>query len=309
MTFRNWLPPDHDPVYRIASTVEDDAYWHLPPTQWNAIRANATGRGITVAVVDTGCHRHPALPEPTAAKTFVPGGRWHVDDNGHGTHVAGTALARDRRIGVAPEANLIVAQALDARGSGDSLGIADAIDWCCDRGADVINLSLGGPQDPNIMRAVERAVARHVVVVAAAGNDGHRGGDTIGWPGASPLVVCVGSYDRSGRRSQFSSTGRAIDFLCPGGDIVSCASSGSALATMSGTSMATPYASGMIALVLELIDREGGVWPATSADLIALIARHCRDIGSPGHDVQSGHGILESQQLVEAMQQPALKWV
>ena len=110
--------------------MESDSYWHLPPAQWNAIRANATGRGITVAVVDTGCHRHPALPEPTAAKSFVPGGRWHVDENGHGTHVAGTALARDRRIGVATEANLIVAQVLDARGSGDSSAIADAIDWC-----------------------------------------------------------------------------------------------------------------------------------------------------------------------------------
>lgn len=299
------LPPDY--CVDALSAREQPEYWHLPRSLWQPLRDQGLdGSGITVSVVDTGCQSHPMLIV-RESKSFVAGSLPTRDPNGHGTHCCGTVAARDSRIGVAPAADLLVAQALDVRGGGSADDIAASIQWSIDRGADVISLSLGMPhRDPRIAEVIAEATSQGVYVVAAAGNDGQRGGDTIGYPGSDERAICIGSYDRSGRRSQFSSTGRAIDFLCPGGEITSCSNTGG-LAVMSGTSMSTPFAAALIALVLQSIDREGGVWPKPP-DMIPLIARHCHDIGRPGHDEQSGHGIPDAWQLLTALGNPSLKW-
>src|SRR5690606_33158514 len=124
------IPPDtvlHDVVYAQAPTL-----WHLNPEQWNAVWSRATGAGTKIAILDTGYSKHEAGPVPIASRSFI-NGQSIVDGNGHGTHVAGTALGRKSSdgtpIGMAPGADLIVGKVLSNGGSGGSNGIAAGIRW------------------------------------------------------------------------------------------------------------------------------------------------------------------------------------
>lgn len=212
------------------------------------------GAGVKVAVIDTGIDgSHPEL------RGAVDGGYSAIlksenpadyqDDNGHGTHVAGTiAAAKDGKgvVGVAPSARLYAVKALDADGSGNLSDIVDGIIWAAKNKMDVVNMSLGSAVDSDAMkRAVGFARGSGVVIVAAAGNSG----EAVGFPGSYDDVIAVAASDFQDKVAPFSSRGPQVDFIAPGVDILS-SRTGGGFASYSGTSMASPHVAGMAAIAV-----------------------------------------------------------
>jgi subtilisin family serine protease len=232
------------------------------------------GEGMKIGVVDTGVDpTHPDFAGRIAAKTSFVGGDG-TDDNGHGTHVcsiaAGSGAASEGKYrGVAPAASLYVAKVLDANGSGSTSGVMAGVEWAVDQGVNVINLSLGsdGACDGTdaLSTLCDQAVQQHgVVVCVAAGNAGPAAG-TVGSPGCARWVITVGAADDSDVIASFSSRGPTADgrikpdILFPGVNIVAAQAAGTSLGPvvaphyirLSGTSMATPHATGSAALLLQ----------------------------------------------------------
>ena len=228
-----------------------------------------TGKGVKVAVIDTGVDtNHPDLNgnKVVAWVDYVNGKTTPYDDHGHGTHVsstiAGTGNASNGQYkGVAPEASLMVAKVLSSSGSGSDTNIIKAIDWAVKNGAQVISMSLGSTTHSQAMDdAVNNAVKAGVVVVIAAGNSGPSA-KTICCPGDSPYVITVGASDRNDAIASFSSRGPnqdgsvKPDVTNMGVGLVAAKAGGTASTgyykAMSGTSMATPMTSGVVALLLQ----------------------------------------------------------
>lgn len=225
---------------------------------WGVERVNAPavwaggflGAGVRVAVVDTGVGPHIDLPQPVAGQTFVPGtNTWH-DDEGHGTHVAGTVAALRNGtgvVGVAPRAALIAVKVLDSTGSGNWEWIAQGITWAVNQGADIINLSLAGGFSETVRRALAYARLKKVTICAAAGN---AYGSPVSYPASDPISIAVGSIDRQNRRAAHSNIGPELDLVAPGVDILSTVRGNGYEEGWNGTSMATPHVAGVAALVL-----------------------------------------------------------
>ena len=218
------------------------------PAVWSG---GIEGASIRVAVLDTGVGPHIDLPRPTAGATFVPNtNSWH-DDEGHGTHVAGTIAALRNSYGVAgvaPKVELLAGKILDRSGSGDWDWIAAGITWAVNQGADVINLSLGGSTfAESVRRALAYARLRKVTICAAAGN-GY--GGPVDYPARDPICIAVASTTRENRRAAHSNIGPEIDLAAPGADILSTVRGNQYEEGWNGTSMATPHVAGVAALVL-----------------------------------------------------------
>lgn len=236
------------------------------PRAW---RHGITGKGVKVAVVDTGIDpRHPDLHNRIAqVKDFTSEGP--ADTNGHGTHVAGIiggAGARYR--GVAPECLIYSAKVLGADGTGLMSDVMAGLDWAVQQGVQVVNLSLGsdGPTDgtDGLAFICNAAVEQGVVICAAAGNAGPTTG-IMGSPAGAKGVITVGATSKVDQLADFSSRGPTTDLrgkpdICfPGVDIVSCRAAGTLkgtpvddlYTTCSGTSMAAAHASGACALLLQ----------------------------------------------------------
>lgn len=306
-----------EPIYGIPpDTIVDDQVfalapanlWHLPRATWDPLWQRVSGKTITVAILDTGiASSHPDLPTPVATKSFISG-QSVLDGHGHGTHCAGTAVGRNG-LGVAINANLMVGKVLSNSGSGSSRGIANGIGWAADNGADVISMSLGGPSsDSETNAAIDYAVSKGCVVNTAAGNAGYNGANTIGWPGRYPGTLCNAAYQQNGNIAGFSSGGREIDWATPGQDIISASTSGG-YRSMSGTSMATPFGSGLIALILELMRREGAPsWNGTDA-IRAFLQLWCEDKGPAGRDPRYGWGVPRARDIVASLANDDLKFV
>lgn len=229
---------------------------------WGIERINAddvheqgnTGNGADIAVIDTGIDfAHADLVVnlglgattlgAAATDTAVPAGG--QDDNGHGTHIAGTAAAADNGrgvVGVAPDATLRPVKALLANGVGLASDVAKAIEHAAERDWDVANLSLGGPPTPVLQTAV-KAYKSQVVLVAAAGNNG----ETVSYPAAYDGVVAVGASNRQNTRASFSPNGAGV--LAPGVDTYS-SYLGNTYMSLSGTSMAAAHVSGAAAQLI-----------------------------------------------------------
>ena len=193
--------PPNDPLY---------------PKQWNfrAIGAGYSwghtpqGEGIIVAVLDTGVGDVEDLSSDTvlSGASFVPAEESYEDEQGHGTHVAGTIAQHTNNglgtAGIAPKARILPVKVLAANGAGTSQGIAAGIDYAVDSGAHVINLSLGGAYSKVIHLAIKKATQSGVLVVAAAGNTASRG---VSYPGALPETIGVSAVDASGALAVYSS--------------------------------------------------------------------------------------------------------
>ena len=279
--------------------------WHLPQHLFADVHERVTGEGVKIAVLDTGIKDHTCLPKPVAYRSFVGG--TVVDRQGHGTHVAGTALGRNG-IGVAPGAELIVGKVLGDNGSGSAEGICDAIHWAVERGADVINLSLGGGYYPDFEKAVQHALDNNVFVVCAAGNAGNDyDRDTMGWPANIPGTIAVGATKGPFVKqsiASFSSSGKEMDIATCGQEIVSCSIKGpDKLVAFSGTSMATPYMAGVLALCIQARRIHGGTTPL---DHDAFVTKGANDAGKEGHDFVYGAGILDIEKLLSVYTHPEL---
>ncbi|SEQ72758.1 serine protease AprX [Virgibacillus subterraneus] len=294
-------------------------------------QSGLTGKGVNIAVIDTGIYPHNDLEGRIIAfKDFVKNNTDPYDDNGHGTHCAGDAagnglLSDGTYQGPAPDSNLIGVKVLNKMGSGSLSTVIAGIDWCIQNKSqfniDVLSLSLGSPaeqsaeEDP-VVKAVEVAWDNGMVVCVAAGNSGPSA-ESIGSPGISPKVITVGAANDNNtvNRSDdvvadFSRRGPTIDglmkpdLLTPGVTIISLRSPRSFLDkinsesrvgtnyfSLSGTSMATPICAGIVA---QLLQRE----PNLSPDLVKeRLINACDDLGqSP--NVQ-GHGYLNAANLIE----------
>jgi subtilisin family serine protease len=288
-----------DAVFHSFSATKPEV-WSLPPDVWNPIWEKNKGEGTTVAVLDTGYTKHVDGPEPIAQRSFISG-QSVADGNGHGTHCAGTVLGRNG-IGVAPAARLIVGKVLSNQGAGPSPGIAAGVRWAADQGADVISMSLGGGgSDSATNEAIDYAVSKGCLVNAAAGNSGYSGRNTIGWPARHRNAICCGAYDRNLNIANFSSGGEQMDWACPGVNIVSFSRTGSGYATMSGTSMATPFGSGLLALIISIMRQMGSAaWSGVEA-VREFFKANMKDAGAPGFDVRFGLGIPAAQELIPTL--------
>lgn len=233
------------------------------------IWSETKGKGVTVAVLDTGCDStHPDLQER------IIGGRNFTDDdgsnpdifldyNGHGTHVAGTIAAQQNDkgvVGVAPEASLLIIKVLNKKGSGQYEWIINGINYAIEQKADIISMSLGGPNDmPELHEAIKKAISNNILVVCAAGNegDGDDSTDEFAFPGCYNEVISVGAINLERRSSDFTNSHNEIDLVAPGEKILSTYLKGK-YATFSGTSMAAPHASGALALIKSLVNNNFG---------------------------------------------------
>lgn len=286
------IPPDlvrgpESDVLPLAGEVN----WGMATFAVDRLRSITDGAGVSVAVIDTGIDRtHPLLQNCAAAKDFTGSSIGTGDRNQHGTHCSGTVGATDPRIGVAPGCRLLHGKALSDSGSGSGAWIAAAIRWAVEQGADVISMSLGSSsQDANIVAAMKEAAEKGVWIVAAAGNSGPNTPD-VDWPGRSEHCLSVAALDSNLAPASFSSAGAKIDTSGPGVNIWST-KPGGGYRQMSGTSMATPFIAGLLALYRAALKLRGFSIP-TIYELRSLLFNRSTDAHTPGDDRRTGPGWL-----------------
>lgn len=203
----------------------------------------------------------------TWGKNFIEGSE-DTDENGHGTHCAGTIAGAS--YGVASKANLVAVKVLDAEGSGSNSGVIGGIDFVGQNAKEnsVLSMSLGGSKSEALNSAVESTISAGVTVVVAAGNDNADAADYS--PASAKNAITVGATDDADNRAEFSNYGAVLDVFAPGVDIKSAWIGGkSASNTISGTSMATPHVAGLAAYLIGL----GGLSsPADVAEKIQSLA-------------------------------------
>ncbi|MGA7614176.1 MAG: S8 family serine peptidase [Thermoanaerobaculia bacterium] len=246
------VEPDHE-VHILETSHPDGGPWIRPTPSTAAVTAEsvtaqtvpygilaihadklwsiANGAGIKVGIIDTGIDKtHPDLAAAfKGGYDFVDNDSDPNDENGHGTHVAGTIAAQNNAIGVvgvAPGAEIYSLRILGADGSGSISAEIKAIDWAISHGMNVINLSLGSP-DSSVLeeQAFQRAYDAGVLAIAAAGNDGAQ---TLSYPGAYPTVVSVGAVDEKQALASFSNQGTDLKVVAPGVKVFSTMPVGSA---------------------------------------------------------------------------------
>ena len=265
--------------------------WGLPAVGATSAWRTSAGARVLVAVVDDGVDvRHPDLAGNVVAGWNVMSRSPRVDAGAHGTHVAGIIAARLGNgiggSGLAPRAVILPVDVFASTFTTDA-AVASGIIYAANRGARVINLSLGGPDPSPVLRqAVRYAQSKGAVVVAAAGNEGDVG-NPVEYPAGFAGVIGVGAVDRTMDHPTWSNTGRYVDLVAPGVDITSLAP-GRRYATASGTSMATPFVSAAAALVRSRYPR----W--TAAQVTSLLQTSARDLGAPGYDRSFGFGLVSA---------------
>ncbi|GIF77393.1 S8 family serine peptidase [Asanoa siamensis] len=256
---------------KVHASLDRSATQIGAPQAW---QRGLDGRGVTVAVLDTGVDAtHPDLAgKVREARNFTETAD-AVDHHGHGTHVAstiaGTGAASDgRRKGIANGAQLLVGKVLDDGGSGSESQIIAGMQWAVDSGAKVVSMSLGGDPtdglDPMSLAVDELSARSGALFVVAAGNAGAAA--TVGSPGAARSALTVGAVDRDDRLAGFSSQGPRLgdqglkpEITAPGVDIVAARAAGTTMGgpvdanytAASGTSMATPHVAGAAAILAQ----------------------------------------------------------
>lgn len=246
---------------------------------------SAWGKGVVVAVLDTGVETHPSLAEPNITRVSESTALNDKGDlRGHATAVASLLAGNMADMaGVAPAARILSIQVLGADGTGDAFTLAKGIVDAVDRGAKIINLSLGTHSDCFLLKqAVDYARGQGVGIVAAVGNDGLEGAV---FPARYNGVIAVSAVDASGRHLYFANRGPEVTLSAPGLD-VKAATPGEGVTSFSGTSAAVPFVSGAVAVLLSQNPQ------MTLGEAVETLCKYSNDTGAPGKDEETGNGIL-----------------
>ncbi|WNF37323.1 S8 family serine peptidase [Bacillaceae bacterium IKA-2] len=285
----------------VIDSTDDHYQWNInevnPKSTWND---GYTGKDVKVAVIDTGISPHPNLLIAGGVSTVSYNGSW-ADDNGHGTHVAGTIAAKDNNngkgiVGIAPDVKIYAVKALDENGKGTLLTVLNAIEWSIINDIDIINFSLG--TDSNIAALkdiIDVAYDLGITMVAAAGNTGNLNGtgNSVNYPAKYESVIAISAVDESLTRASFSSTGKEIEFSAPGINIISTYLDNQ-YANASGTSFATPHISGMLAILKQMHPEMMNV------ELRNELKKYTIDLGNAGRDPWYGHGFVKYVDITPA---------
>jgi type VII secretion-associated serine protease mycosin len=285
--------------------------WALQRVLLDELWDESTGKGVEVAVIDTGVDvKHPQLTravDPSKGLNSLPAEP--EDDNGdpvprgkadgtgdtvgHGTRVAGLIAARPAKgtgfVGLAPDARIIPIHQNDAHGNGTAASLATSIRHAIDKGADVINISQDTANavesSPDLKQQINAALDAEIVVVASAGNDGLGGNVKNTYPASEPGVLAVAASDRNNERAPFSQSGEFVGVAAPGVDMVSTVPGGGHCAD-NGTSFAAPY----VAAVAALLRAKHPDWPARR--IVAQI-QQTAERSVAGHDRLVGWGVVD----------------
>ncbi|WP_242966885.1 S8 family serine peptidase [Desulfosporosinus sp. FKA] len=295
------------------TTLPSDPY---VKDQWSLVNGDvagawgmgATGKGITIAIVDSGIDlNHPDLKDNIVpgynaiTQSDAPGA--NQDDNGHGTHVAGIAAAERNNVGivgVAYQAKIMPIKAVSFDGDGYDDAIASGIVWAADHGAKIINLSLGSDDEAFsevIGQAVLHAYNKGCLLVAAAGNfdPSSQKNPGVTYPASDSHVLAVAATDKNNDVAPYSATGPEISLAAPGDKITSdwwSLAEGSGYADASGTSMASPFVAGEAALIW-------GQHPKWTRDqVVEALEAGVKDLGTPGRDNDYGYGLVDVARAV-----------
>lgn len=283
--------------------------WALQRVNLDELWAQSTGKGVRVAVIDTGVDiKHPQLKpavDASKGKNYLPtknakgekiergDNRGTTDTVGHGTRVAGIIAARPAKntgfVGLAPDATIIPMKQNNAEGDGTATTLARAIRDAVDAGAGVINISQDTANavrpDDRLEQAVNYALDQDVVVVASAGNDGLGGDSKATYPASYEGVLAVAASDRNNERAPFSQAGEFIGVAAPGVDMVSTVPGGGHCSD-NGTSFSAPYVAGVAALLK-------AKYPQWTARQIVAQIEQTAERSIAGHDRLVGWGVVD----------------
>lgn len=291
------------PTAPDTQTVDETVFtWGLQAA--GAQNSRATGEGVKLAVLDTGFDlTHPDFKDRTVVHSSFVQGEEVQDGHGHGTHCIGTSCGTREPddgpgYGVAYKAEIYAGKVLSNEGSGADGGILSGIDWAITNGCAVVSMSLGAPTQPGqaysrtFERVAKRALERGTLIIAAAGNESDRRVgriNPVGHPANCPSILSVSALD-SGSKMAWFSCGTvdnigAIDLAGPGLDVYSSWPMPLRYKRISGTSMATPHAAGIAALIAQATGARG-------FELWARLAQTARRLALPGTD--TGAGLMQA---------------
>ncbi len=280
-----------------AASGGDPAQYVLSKLHLNEAHALALGRGVLIAVIDSGID--PDQPEfaGSIASSFDA-----LDSkegpHPHGTGVAGAIVAHSRLMSSAPQAKLLAIRAFGATSTSaesTSFVILKSLDYAVANGAQIINMSFAGPQDPLLTRGLAAAASHHVVLIAAAGNAGPKSPPL--YPAADPNVIAVSATDASDSIFPASNRGAQIALAAPGVDLLLPSVNGK-YQVSSGTSFSAAYVSGIAALLLE---RNTGLTPP---EVRAALVQSAHDLGPKGRDDDFGAGLADAQAAISTIEGP-----
>jgi major intracellular serine protease len=298
------IPFDVQSVIQSIKEIPEGVKMIQAPDVWDK---SSKGDGVVIAVLDTGCQKdHPDLRDRiVSGRNFTSDYNGdplnYTDNNGHGTHVAGTIAATENNmgvLGVAPKAKLLILKVLTGEGGGSYKNIIDGINYAIKwRGENnervrIISMSLGGSSDvPKLHETIIKAVNNNILVVCASGNNGdkdHRT-DEFNYPAAYNEAISVGATDFNKNIAKFSNSNYNVDLVAPGDKILSTYPEDK-YAILSGTSMATPHVSGALALIINISEAEFGR-TLTEAELYAQLIKRTTSLGF--HKNSEGNGLIE----------------
>ena len=293
------------PIHAIDAELDNS--WGVKRIGAGTVHSSGNkGSGVKVAILDSGIdYTHPELHDNyLGGYDFVNLDDDPMDDNGHGTHVAGIIAALDNDdddtvVGVAPDVKIYALKVLDANGNGSFINVIAALDWVCGEYgvgpvARITNNSYGSSAYPGslVRDAFDYSYALWGVLhAAAAGNSGNPGGggDKVEYPGRFTSVIAVAATDQSDSRASFSSTGADVELAAPGVGILSTYLN-SSYATGSGTSMASPHVAGTATLVMAAYPD----W--TNVQVRSQLGDTADDLGAAGKDNLYGYGLVDADE-------------
>ncbi|MDX1702520.1 MAG: S8 family serine peptidase, partial [Melioribacteraceae bacterium] len=305
-------------VYETSNTVDTVPFQFPLIGTEPEITTPYTGKGVKVAVIDSGIDAQHADLKVAGGVCMLtincPTSPSYDDDNGHGTHVAGIIAAQKNNyglIGIAPNVELYAVKVMTKTGAGTTTNIAAGVEWAIKQKIDIINMSIGTNGDDQALKLLlEKAYAEGITIVASAGNEGYRiQPDSVQFPAKYSSVIAVSATTGFNKILESSSIGSEVEIAAPGDAIISTYpteldtidGNKDGYAILSGTSMAAPHVTGVLALYKERFPN------FTNKRLRELISRTAEDLGSTGRDPSFGFGLIKYKQEITEIPYPLVE--